>query len=110
MDLNTELLFVLYMKKRQGMSAGIDLMYEGLEVHYETLFETNLLQNTFHDLWPVVHGEDDIGDTNSCQSLNLVHDHGLVGELHKGLGHSQGLHIVVSVFLLIDRSRIENGE
>ena len=35
-DLNTELLFVLYMKERQGMSAGIDRMYEGLKVHYET--------------------------------------------------------------------------
>ena len=102
-DLNTELLFVLYMKERQEMSAGMDRMYEGLEFHYETLFETNLLQNTLHDLWPVVHGKDDISDTNSCQSLDLVHDHGLVRELHKGLGHSQGLHIVVSVFLLIDR-------
>lgn len=59
---------------------------------------TYLLQDTLHDLWPVVHSEHDISDTNSCQCLNLVHDHGLVGELHQGLGHGKSLHDVVSGF------------
>lgn len=52
---------------------------------------TNLLQAVLHNLRSVVDGQHNILDTNSGQGLNLVHNHGLVGELDQGLGQSQGL-------------------
>lgn len=45
----------------------------------------------FHDLRAVVDRQDDVGDTNGDESLNLVHNHGLVAELDEGLGERQGL-------------------
>lgn len=52
---------------------------------------TNLLQAVLHNLGSVVDSQHNILDTNGSQSLNLVHNHGLVCELDQGLGQSQGL-------------------
>jgi hypothetical protein len=52
---------------------------------------TDGLQGLGHDLGTVVDGEDNIGDTSSSESLDLVLDHGLVGELNKRLGVCEGL-------------------
>ena len=52
---------------------------------------TDGLQGLGHDLRAVVDGEDNIGDTGSSKSLDLVLDHGLVGELDKRLGVCEGL-------------------
>jgi hypothetical protein len=52
---------------------------------------THLLQAVLHDLGTIVDGKHNVGDANSSQSLNLVEDHGLVGELDQGLGQSKGL-------------------
>lgn len=57
------------------------------------MWGTDLLQGLSHDLWAVVDGEDDVGDTSSSESLDLVLDHGLVGELHERLGICEGLRL-----------------
>lgn len=53
--------------------------------------QTHLGQVLLHYLWPIIHGQDDIGDTSSSQSLDLVQDHALVTKLHQGLGQGQSL-------------------
>lgn len=50
-----------------------------------------LSQELLHDLRSVVDSKDDISDTRCDQRLNLVYNHGLVGELDKRLGESEGL-------------------
>lgn len=52
---------------------------------------TNLLQVSFHNLWAVVDSKHNVGDTSVGKGLNLVLDHGLVGEFDEGLGEGQGL-------------------
>jgi hypothetical protein len=52
---------------------------------------TDGLQGLGHDFRAVVDGEHNIGDTSSSKSLDLVLDHGLVGELDKRLGVCEGL-------------------
>lgn len=52
---------------------------------------TDFLQSLGHDLRAVVDSEDNIGDTSSGKSLDLVLDHGLVGELNERLGVCEGL-------------------
>lgn len=47
-----------------------------------------------HDLWPVVDGEDNVGDAGIDEGLDLVDDHGLVTELDEGLGEGEGLRSV----------------
>ena len=49
------------------------------------------LEGLGHDLRAVVDSEDNIGDTSSSKSFNLVLDHGLVGELDEWLGVGEGL-------------------
>jgi hypothetical protein len=48
-------------------------------------------QKLLHDLGSVVDSKNDIGNTCCDQRLNLMHNHGLVAELDKGLGKSQSL-------------------
>lgn len=55
-------------------------------------YETDLLQVRLHDLGSIVDSQNDISHTGLGQGLNLVLDHGLVGELNEGLGQGQGLH------------------
>ncbi len=43
-----------------------------------------------HGLWAVVDGEDNVGDSNLDESLDLVENHGFVGKLDEGLGDRQG--------------------
>ena len=50
-----------------------------------------LLQCSGHDLRTVVDSQDDIRHTCCSESLDLVLDHGLVGELHQWLWESEGL-------------------
>lgn len=52
---------------------------------------TDCLQGLGHDLRAVVDSEHDIGNTSSGKSLDLVLDHGLVGELNKRLGVCESL-------------------
>jgi hypothetical protein len=53
--------------------------------------DTDLFQGLSHDLWAVVDSEDNIGDTSSGESLDLMLNHGLVGELNERLGVCEGL-------------------
>lgn len=46
---------------------------------------------SLHNLGTVVDGQHHISDTSLGKSLNLVLDHGFVGELDEGLGKSEGL-------------------
>ena len=48
-------------------------------------------QMLLHNLGSVVHSKYDVCDASSCQSFNLVQNHGLVSELDQGLGESKGL-------------------
>ena len=57
------------------------------------LEHTDFLQGLGHDLRAVVDSEDDIGDAGRSESLDLVLDHGLVGELNKRLGVCEGLRL-----------------
>ena len=57
------------------------------------LVYTDFLQGLGHDLRAVVDSEDNIGDAGRSESLNLVLDHGLVGELDKRLGVCEGLRL-----------------
>ena len=65
---------------------------------------TDGLERLGHDLWAVVDSEDNICDTGSGKSLDLVLDHGLVGELNKRLWEGEGLQLA-SVRLLPVASR-----
>lgn len=52
---------------------------------------THLSQELFHNLWAVVDGEDNVGNASGDESLDLMHNHGLVAELNERLGERQGL-------------------
>ena len=43
-----------------------------------------------HDIGAIIDGENDVGDTSSRQRLDLVKDHGSVGEFDEGLRESEG--------------------
>jgi hypothetical protein len=49
-----------------------------------------LLESSSHNLGTVVDGEDNVGDTSSSKSSNLVLNHGLVGKLDQRFGESKG--------------------
>lgn len=66
------------------------------EDNWEKKWSTYLLQVGFHNLWAVVDSQNNVSDASFGKSLNLVLDHGLVGELHEGLGESKGLEIIAS--------------
>lgn len=55
------------------------------------MVKTNLLQVCLHDLGAVVDSQNNVRDTSIGEGLNLVLDHGFVGELDEGLGEGQGL-------------------
>lgn len=52
---------------------------------------TDLLQMGLHNLGPVVHSQNNIGDTSLGKGLDLVLNHRLVGKLDEWFGKSQGL-------------------
>lgn len=52
---------------------------------------THLGQELFHNLWAVVDGEDNVGNASGDESLDLMHNHGLVAELNERFGERQGL-------------------
>jgi hypothetical protein len=52
---------------------------------------THCLERLGHDLGAVVDREDDVGDAGRSESLDLVLDHGLVGELDERLGQRERL-------------------
>jgi hypothetical protein len=58
------------------------------------LERTYALEGLGHDLWPVVDGQNNVRHACTSKSLNLMLDHGLVGELDERLRVSEGLHIV----------------
>lgn len=58
---------------------------------------TDGLEGLGHDLRAVVNSKDNIGDTSGSKGLNLVLDHGLVGELDERLGVGEGLQLGVSI-------------
>jgi hypothetical protein len=60
---------------------------------------THGLERLGHDLGAVVDREDDICDTGRSESLDLVLDHGLVGELDERLGQRERLQLA-----LVERS------
>lgn len=60
---------------------------------------TDLLQGLGHDLRAVVDSEDDISNTSRSKSLDLMLDHGLVGELNKRLGVCEGLRRALAALL-----------
>lgn len=45
----------------------------------------------FHNFRAVIYGKNDISDTSSCKSLDLVIDHGLVAKLDERLWQSERL-------------------
>lgn len=49
-----------------------------------------LCESSSHDLRAVVDGEDNVGDTGSSKSSDLVLNHGLVGKLDQRFGESEG--------------------
>jgi hypothetical protein len=55
---------------------------------------THGLEGLGHDLWPVVNGQYNVRHASTGQSLNLVLDHGLVGEFNERLRVCEGLHMV----------------
>lgn len=63
----------------------------GPKTRYRVGSYSYLGQELLHDLRSVVDSENDIGNTSCDQRLNLMHNHGLVTELDKGLGESQSL-------------------
>lgn len=52
---------------------------------------TDGLEGLSHDLRTVIHSEDNIGNTSSGKSLDLVLNHRFVGEFNKWLGVGKGL-------------------
>lgn len=52
---------------------------------------THLGEELFHNLGPVVDGENDVFDTSGDEGLDLVDNHGLVAELDEGFGKREGL-------------------
>jgi len=56
--------------------------------------ELYLLQPLGHNLRSVVYGEDNVRDTGSGESLDLVQHHRLVGEFYEGFGEREGLYEV----------------
>lgn len=63
----------------------------GSEGSKGVMCRTHLGQELFHDFWAVVDGKDNVGHASGDESLDLVHNHGLVAELHQRLGERQGL-------------------
>lgn len=53
--------------------------------------EAYLFQGRHHDIRTVVNRQNNIGYTSSCQTLNLVQDHGPVGELDQGFRERESL-------------------
>lgn len=51
----------------------------------------HLGQTSLHNLRAVIDGENNISDSCVCQSLDLVHNHGLVAELDKRFRHRESL-------------------
>lgn len=52
------------------------------------------MEELLHNLRTVVHSENNIFDTSSNESLNLVYDHGLVAKLNERLGEGKGLYMM----------------
>lgn len=77
------------LSKLQGSSGIEGLSLDG-EFDVDVVLLLVLSQELLHDLRSVVDSKDDISDTRCDQRLNLVHNHGLVGELDKRLGESEG--------------------
>lgn len=50
-----------------------------------------LLEGSGHDLGAVVDGKNNVGDTSSGESGDLVLNHGLVGKLDQRFGEGEGL-------------------
>lgn len=75
---------------------------------------THGLERLGHDLRTVVDRKDDVGDARLGKSLNLVLDHGLVGELDERLGVGEGLQLALALPLLLAsrgrRARRAEGE
>jgi hypothetical protein len=68
---------------------------------------THLFAGFRHDLWPVVDCEHDIRDTGCGESLDLMLDHGSVGELDERLGEGEGLSLVRRSFVsTVERCRL----
>ncbi len=55
---------------------------------------TYLLQCGGHNLWPIIDRQDDISHPSSCQTLDLVLNHGLVCEFYQRLWECKGLAVV----------------
>ena len=60
---------------------------------------THGLQGLGHDLWAVVDREHNVGNASVGQCLDLMLDHGLVGELNERLGVGEGLQLLGLVFI-----------
>ncbi len=58
------------------------------------LEHTYAFEGLGHDLWPVIDGQHDIRNAGAGKGLNLVLNHGLVGELDERLRVGKGLHMV----------------
>jgi len=87
MNLKSELILVLYMQRKE-----ISIQSKGgWMLSYGFVSGAYLFQNTLHNLRAVVDSQNDIRNTNSGERLNLVQNHGLVGELDQRLGHSESL-------------------
>ena len=56
-----------------------------------------LCEVLLHNLWAVVHSQDDIGHTSSRKSLNLVENHALVAKLDQWLREGEGLPYVLEL-------------
>lgn len=48
------------------------------------------MESSSHNLGTVVDGKDNVGDTSSSKSSDLVLNHGLVGKLDQRFGESKG--------------------
>lgn len=55
-------------------------------------WKSYFFESFLHDVWSVIDGEDDVCDAGSCESLDLVKDHGPIGEFDQWLGESEGLY------------------
>ena len=55
---------------------------------------TYFLQGFSHDVGAVVDGQDDVRHTSSCQTLDLMENHGTIGELYQWFRQSEGLAVV----------------
>jgi hypothetical protein len=58
---------------------------------------SNLLECLGHNFRSVVDGQNNIGNTSSSQTLNLVENHGSVAELDEWLWEGEGLCSMVSM-------------